>query len=395
MLFSIQGDEQMNIKWTDVLMYSSLKEAKVVAGVNGLNREIRLISVYDCEQAEDFNADESGVLYITTFGQFKNSPHAILPWVTYLNKNKVSGLCTISDMAEALDDEVIQYCNENAFPIISVERDVTYAEIIDNVSSLLHFNNLHVVNEKRIDNVLNNKLRDKELMEEVRGINPNFKKKILIHAIKGDLESIIFTKRMDGIFDEAKEDMYIRYKDLHLLILSSEEDVRLDRKSASILSLIKPYFTNPIIGEGKKYDLQQFDRAITTAQKALVIALASNSTYVVYDDFSDVALLLPLKDSEEARAFYLKFKELLDDKDVSDKMHYIECIRCYVEAKGEWAEVAKKLFQSENTIRYRINKIKGILGLEDDTIKFHEIISIFVTIEDILGGKKEPEINTF
>ena len=54
--------------------------------------------------------------------------------------------------------------------------------------------------------------------------------------------------------------------------------------------------------------------------------------------------------------------------------------------RGEYQIVAEKLFQHENTIRYRINKIKSILGLEDDTIKFNELIALFVAADSLLDN---------
>lgn len=377
----------MNITWTDVLTYSGLKDAKVVAGINGLNRQIRFISVYDCVQLDDFNPDESGVLYITTFGQFKESPDRILPWVKYLNEQKVSGLCTISDAAEELSQEVINYCNDNAFPIISVDTNLPYAEIIDNVSSLLHFNNLHIVNEKRIEKIIYNKLSEEEIMEEVRGINLNFKDRIVILAVAGSFESHIYMKRMNSLFREHRENAYVQFQEKHFFILSNEADAGLDKKAASTLSLIKPLFVNPQIGVSKKYDLADLGKAISNAQRALYIAQISSNDYVAYDDFSDLALLYPFRDSEEVRAFYRKFKSLLEADDASGKMQFAECIRGYVRTKGNWAEVARLLFQSESTIRYRLNRVKAVLGLENDTIKFHELISIFTTIDEIYNSK--------
>jgi len=373
----------MNIKWTDILTYSGLKDAQVVAGVNGLNRQIKYISVYDCVQPDDFNADESGVLYITTFGQFRDNPDKILPWIKYLNEQKVSGLCTISDVATDLNQEIINYCNDNAFPIISVDTNLPYAEIIDNVSTLLHYNNLHIINEKRIDKIVYNKLSDSEIMQELRGINIHFKNRIVMLAISGNFESDIYLKRMNNLFRENRENYYVQYQEIHLFILSNDDDSGLDKKVASTLSLIKPFFINPRIGASKKYDLIDFGRALSNAQRALCMAQISDNDYVVYDDFSDISLLYPFRDSEEVKAFSQKFKSYLESDDTNSKMKLIECICEYVKFKGDWSKVAKALYQSENTIRYRINKAKSALGLEDDTIKFHELISLFVAIDSI------------
>ena len=114
---------------------------------------------------------------------------------------------------------------------------------------------------------------------------------------------------------------------------------------------------------------------------ALRIAGLKHAAYEKYDDFSDYALLLAAQNSEEIAMFYNKFMDTLNEVDSSGKMDYINCIREYVASKGDYSIMAKNLYQHENTMRYRINKIKTLLGYEDDTIKFNEIISIFVAID--------------
>ena len=52
-------------------------------------------------------------------------------------------------------------------------------------------------------------------------------------------------------------------------------------------------------------------------------------------------------------------------------------------------KTAKKLKQHENTIRYRINRLRNYLDVEEQPLLFHEIISLAVRIESMLENKKE------
>lgn len=165
----------MRIKWTDIISYSTLKNAKVIAGINGLNRQIKRISVYDRIKPEDFDADEDGMLYISSFQQFLDCNDKILHWIKDLDENGASGIITLSEGLELLPEEVIVYCNNNGFPIVSVDRDITYAEIIENVSILLYFNKLHLMKEEKIKHILYNKLSQREKLDELKNINPNEK----------------------------------------------------------------------------------------------------------------------------------------------------------------------------------------------------------------------------
>ena len=55
-------------------------------------------------------------------------------------------------------------------------------------------------------------------------------------------------------------------------------------------------------------------------------------------------------------------------------------------------KTAKKLKQHENTIRYRINRLRNYLDVEEQPLLFHEIISLSVRIESMLEIKKNKEV---
>jgi DNA-binding PucR family transcriptional regulator len=53
----------------------------------------------------------------------------------------------------------------------------------------------------------------------------------------------------------------------------------------------------------------------------------------------------------------------------------METLLEYVENSGDMKLTAQKMFQHSNTIRYRINKIRKLLGLEDDA---HSLAQLYV-----------------
>lgn len=376
------------MKWIDLLTFSILKDAKIIAGVNGINREIKAISVYDCVPQDDFFPDEEGTLYITLFEQYRDSPQDIYQWIQYLHNNKVSGICTIDDGLKYLDQQVLEFCNEVGFPIVSLDRDVAYADIIENISVLLYFDDLHLLNEQRLTRILYDKLPAQEFLREIGKINQSFKNLVRVLAVSGEVESEIDRKSMNHIFDQAKQNTYIRYHDIHLFIFTEGEEgspqKRLDERMAAVGDKLAPAFDHPVFGKGELCEKIHFDRAVESALTALELAAHTGRQSFTYNRMEELTILAPIKDSKEVREFYDAFLERISEYDKSGKKEFIKCIREYVRSRGEYQIVAEKLFQHENTIRYRINKIKSILGLEDDTIKFNELIALFVAIDSLL-----------
>lgn len=376
------------MKWIDLLTFSILKDAKIIAGVNGINREIKAISVYDCVPQEDFFPDEEGTLYITLFEQYREHPQDIYTWIQYLHNNKVSGVCTIDDGLKYLDNKVLEFCNEVGFPIVSLDRDVAYADIIENISVLLYFDDLHLVNEQRLTRILYDKLSEQDFLREIGKINQSFKNNVRVLAVSGEVESEIDRKSMNHIFDQERLNTYIKYRDIHLFIFTEGDGgnpkKRLDERIGAAVDKLSPSFKNPVFGKGELCEKIHFDRAVESALTALELAGHTGRQSFTYNRMEDLTILAPVKDSKEVREFHSAFLEKIAEYDKSGKKEFIKCIREYVLNRGEYQIVAEKLFQHENTIRYRINKIKSILGLEDDTIKFNELIALFVAIDSLL-----------
>ena len=71
------------------------------------------------------------------------------------------------------------------------------------------------------------------------------------------------------------------------------------------------------------------------------------------------------------------------DYDKANKSFLLETLISFVNHDGDYKKVSSELFQHENTIRYRILKVKSILNLDKSNIEFYEKISIGVKLHRI------------
>ena len=62
-------------------------------------------------------------------------------------------------------------------------------------------------------------------------------------------------------------------------------------------------------------------------------------------------------------------------------------IEKYVANSGDFKLTAEQLNQHVNTIRYRVNRVKSALHMENDTVKFNETIAIAVKLRILLNRK--------
>lgn len=50
------------------------------------------------------------------------------------------------------------------------------------------------------------------------------------------------------------------------------------------------------------------------------------------------------------------------------------------------------LEQHENTVRYRVNKVRSALGMSEDPVKFNETVAIAMKIRALIGAGLDGEM---
>ncbi len=109
-------------------------------------------------------------------------------------------------------------------------------------------------------------------------------------------------------------------------------------------------------------------------------------TVKTYDALSSIQLLTAVKDTQEAEDYYDAYLEALRTKITEENLpEMILTVENYVANSGDFKLTAEMMNQHVNTIRYRINRIKSALNMENDTIKFNETIAIAVKLRILLN----------
>ena len=115
----------MEIRLTDILTYSGLKSARALAGINGLNRFVRRLSVYDRDFVADLEYDQ-GILYISSLPHLQNNPEKSFLWFKQVYESGASGLILIDEGQRAVTPEIIDFCNEEGFPVIVLDLSLIH-----------------------------------------------------------------------------------------------------------------------------------------------------------------------------------------------------------------------------------------------------------------------------
>ncbi|WP_373895520.1 PucR family transcriptional regulator [Virgibacillus sp. CBA3643] len=120
----------------DIIKRDSFKDAKVIAGKQGISRHVRWTHILETNKFDSLiNGDE---LILTTGAGLKLDSSSALPYIRNLIDRKAAGICVeIGTHVSHISNEVIQLANQRQFPIIIFDHFVKFVDITQDLHSLM------------------------------------------------------------------------------------------------------------------------------------------------------------------------------------------------------------------------------------------------------------------
>ena len=109
--------------------------------------------------------------------------------------------------------------------------------------------------------------------------------------------------------------------------------------------------------------------------------------FLDYNDVGIYKLIIPYADTEIYREYMSEIIEPIKNYDKKHGTELLSTAKIFVENEGHIVETARALHQHNNTIRYRIARIKEILGMENFEGQFYEHLSLAFRINKLRDAK--------
>lgn len=120
----------------DVLARDSFKTAKVIAGADGLHKQVKWSHILEVQEFESLI--NGGELIFTTGAGLQLNPATQLAYVKKLIEYNTSGLCfELGSYFKKIPTEIIDLANEHNFPIITFENIVKFVDITQDLHTLI------------------------------------------------------------------------------------------------------------------------------------------------------------------------------------------------------------------------------------------------------------------
>ena len=132
----------MSVTISDIMQLPSLQEARIVAGMKGINRSIASVSVLEAIATKDLDIDLPGhatnygqEIILTAFVAYRNSVDAQCEAIRALHKEGEAGIIVfyVGRILPSIDSRVIDLANELEMPIIVMPEgrlDLRYSDVI-------------------------------------------------------------------------------------------------------------------------------------------------------------------------------------------------------------------------------------------------------------------------
>ena len=134
-------------------------------------------------------------------------------------------------------------------------------------------------------------------------------------------------------------------------------------------------------------DPADLHRAGAEALLAANVADARGETLLAFEDTGAYRLLLPAmsEDPGELRRFYEETLEPLVGYDEQYETELVRTLETFLEADGNVAQTAQKLFTHRHTIRYRLDRVRELTGLDVGSTDGRERLGLGLKAMRVLG----------
>lgn len=362
----------------DVLSLPLFKDFRLVTDNSGLYNEISDAKLYEDTNLSSIpDLYKKGVFIILSPSILREHPHNSSDIMVALLERQPSAICIKDVQFNSLSNDFIERANAFHVPIFFFS-ETFLDEILYTIKNALTPHEINTLNVSRMAKILYEPMTENQIEYMAREINPLFFKNVICaFCIPRDQDNIpndttmLFEQYLHTSHATQKQGKYayslLKWpRGIGFLYTSGArpEDMRnrlLEKLAQSGMDLSKVS-----IGISNPYsELRNLKKAFHEALYAAIDTVVNDREVKDYDQIGLVGFLSPFRNDEWTDTYYNNLYDRLYRYDKSNDSNLLQTLLSYVRNGGNIAKTAEVTFQHSNTIRYRLEKIKGVLGIQD------------------------------
>jgi len=372
----------------DIMNLDIMKGCRLAAGEKGLSRAVHYINVYDNPLSETDQEIQTfpGEISLTFFYYGKNDPGYLYYTLELLIERRAAALIVFDEYFKEMPEDFTNRCNEAALPLIFVDRKVPYSMLISSIIECRIRAEQRKNIEDKINAIVSARTSPEEKMQLTSDLSAGFQNNIVVlfamepdsgynkerHVHNTEILNLCSAISRDSRFFAAEYNSGV-------LVILSYSDNRLSDMHASIkhtVSLIHRYLPDTAVGISNLCHLPKLDTAITQSCTALRTGSVEPGTISAYRDLGITRVLFELLNTSALENFYHDIMLPIRKYDEENNNQLLETMLCFSSYDMDYKKTAEAMFVHENTIRYRIRKLKDLIPYGKSDMDFYETLSV-------------------
>lgn len=372
-------------------------DVTLIAGEGGLHNLVSWVHMVETMEASDFL--QGGEIAFTT-GLGLSNRVSLLTLTEFIYQKKAAGMIVnTGPFIETIPPEVIDFCNENNFPLFLIPWKIHLAEVMRIFCFAITKDDQRMLETAAaFKNAIFFPKQEELYIVPLsqQGFHVNWKYSVCVirlHNSNADLAERLEQLMVSiSIYAQHKyENCAIFSHDTEILIVTaadSDDQLRIfvsDIRSHTLLSLARGETITMGCGKLTKsvrciYKSYRQANAIQKLQENAKV----DPSLVFYSDMGIYKLLMGIEDKDIILEYYDKTIRPLLDYDQKNDSDLAVVLRCYLNNNGSVKETADQLYVHRNTINYKLNKISEILDIDLSQLDNRLQLNVGFMLQDML-----------
>ena len=370
----------MGIQVRDVLALDLLADAKLIAGKAGLDREVLRVNFTDCpleERDPGYSLVQKGDMYILSLYIQSQNEKELYDLIKFYIQTGSACCLALDTYVKDFPDSIKRLADKYKYPIVSISDDIPYATLIQKITNLIMTEQLDMYTEVKLHTLLHEQLSPGEQKDTWSYLVPNCPTRYVCLYIKfSQAAKNIFPHLKSSIFSQFRIS-FLNYRNGGFLVIDLGVYKKLDHLLKVLLNTLPPEVPDYILGISNVANrAERLTEAFREAVDAAFVGEITGNRITHYERIPIYHLLLPLREHHALKEYCDHILGPLEEYEKHQNVELIETISVYLESNGNIAQTAAQMNTHVNTIRFRINKARALLGLENESYAFIERLGV-------------------
>lgn len=338
-------------------------------------------------------------LVVTTGHGFQSEEELFMLIKCLIKYNSVGLIINIGKYIFEIPSAIIDYCNEQEFPLLTIPWEVHLADLIKDFCMRCLYSEKE---DREISKFFQEILTNNQIIEEVRpqlmsafDVDGDFQ--VVLIRVEGSdnfnaIERRKIAFQIELCFEKIDSSYAFFWYDGYFVLIvnnlkADELKVIIDKMHKRTKKRIDDKRIYLGIGSQMK-DLRQVYLSYKRAKAAVLMAMQFKLPIVFFEDMGVYQILFSIEDKQILIEMYHRLLQPLIDYDQKHHGELEKTLFYYLIYGESQITMAKNLYMHRNTINYRMNKIKELLNCQLDTFEEKVPYMLSYYIKKVLEEKK-------